>query len=65
MQFEKHLCGIGQLDVGYATVCSTNRTKRVLWHSVAWYGWLGTLQYGIRASIFNIEPRRVEKVGLK
>jgi hypothetical protein len=40
----KNLCGIAQLDVGYVTVCSTKRTIRVLWHSVARHGCSGTLQ---------------------
>ena len=39
----KILCGIAQLDTGYVTVCSTERTVRVLWHSVAWNGWLRML----------------------
>ena len=61
----KNLCGIAQLDVGYVTVCSAERTKRVLWHSVAQHGWSGTLQYGIKATIFNTEPQCSEQVELK
>jgi hypothetical protein len=38
---------------------------RVLWHSVAWHGWSGMLQYGIRASVFNTEPGRAKQVELK
>jgi hypothetical protein len=41
----KNLCGIAQLDVGYVTVCSAERTERVLWCSVARHGWSGTLQF--------------------
>jgi hypothetical protein len=43
MQLE-NLCGIDQHDVGIVTVCSIERTIRVLWHSVVWHGWTGTLQ---------------------
>jgi hypothetical protein len=42
----KNLCGITQLDTGYVTVCFIERTVRVLWHSVAWHGWLGMLHLG-------------------
>jgi hypothetical protein len=61
----KNSCGIAQLDVGYVPVCSVERTKRVLWHSVARHGWSGTLQYGIKATIFNTEPGWAEQVELK
>jgi hypothetical protein len=32
----KHLCGIAQLDVGYVTICSIERTK--VFFGVAWPG---------------------------
>jgi hypothetical protein len=51
----KNLCGIAQLDVGYVTICSVERTIRVLWHSVARNGWSGTLQ----PDTFNLERRLV------
>jgi hypothetical protein len=31
----KNSCGIAQLDTGYVTVYSVERTIRVLWHSMA------------------------------
>ena len=40
----KNLCSIARLDTRYVTVCSTERTVRFLWRSVAWHGWLGMLQ---------------------
>jgi hypothetical protein len=40
----KNLCGIAQLDTGYVTICSAERTVRVLWCSVARHGWSGMLQ---------------------
>jgi hypothetical protein len=43
MQLEK-LCGIAQLVVGYAIVCSAKRTRVFLWCSVARPGWPGMLQ---------------------
>ena len=61
----KNLCGIAQYDVGFVTICSTERTIRVLWRSVARHGWSGTLQIGIRASVFATEPGWVEQVDLK
>jgi hypothetical protein len=38
---------------------------RVLWHSVARHGWSGTLQIGIRASVFNTEPGWAKQVELR
>jgi hypothetical protein len=32
---KKNLCGIAQLDTGYVTVCSIERTVRFLWRSIA------------------------------
>jgi hypothetical protein len=56
----KNLCGIAQLDVGYVTLCSVERME--VFSGVAWldHGWSRTLQYGIRASVFNTEPRWAE-----
>jgi hypothetical protein len=61
----KNLCGIAQLDVGHVTICSAERTTTVLWCSVAQHGWMGTLQIGIRALVFNTEPGWAKKVELK
>jgi hypothetical protein len=61
----KSLCGIAQLDPRYVIVCSAERMK--VFSGVAWtnMGGSGTLQHGIRALVFNIEPRWAEKVQLK
>jgi hypothetical protein len=51
--------------MGNVTVCSAERTIRVLWRSVARHGWLGTLKIGIRASVFNTEPEWAKRVELR
>jgi hypothetical protein len=61
----KKLFDIAQLHVGYVTVCSAERTIRVLWRSVARHGWSRTSQHGIIDSVFNTEPRWAKKVELK
>jgi hypothetical protein len=61
----KNLCGIAQLDVGYVTICSAERTRA--FSRVAWPGHecSGTLQHGIKTSVFNTEPRWADQVNLK
>jgi hypothetical protein len=38
---------------------------RIFWSSMAQPRWSGMLQYGIRASIFNIDPGWADQVELK
>jgi hypothetical protein len=61
----KNLCGIAQFGrwVCYNMFCRENES--VLSCIVAWLGWPGTLQHGIRASFFDTEPGWAEQVELK
>jgi hypothetical protein len=65
MQFEKTI--MWHSSVGFWVCYSMFRRENeiVLSCIVAQPRWSGTLQYGIRASIFNTEPGWVEQVELK
>jgi hypothetical protein len=64
MQFKKIML---HSSVGF-WVCYNmfhRENESILWCIVAQPGWSGTLQYGIRASVFNTEPGWAEQVELK
>ena len=64
MQFKKFMW---HSSVGCWVCYSMFRRENesVLSCSMPRHGWMGMLQYGIKASIFNTEPRWAEKVELK
>jgi hypothetical protein len=64
MQFKKFML---HSSVG-CWVCYSmfhRENESILWHSVAHHGWSGTLQYGIRALVFNTKTTWAKQVELK